>query len=134
MLGIGTVDAMIAGDINSCALGVSLNAAGVPSINRRPPLVVGFSTVSVDARYLALYMLWPWTEERSSTRPGTWSYEVWNRFDNWVSYGQMTIEQLADYIRSVEPECGTCNRFQCTCQPILEPVLVTREVLSERAG
>jgi hypothetical protein len=27
----------------------------------------------------------------------------------------MTFEQLVDYVRSVEPSCGECNRFECTC-------------------
>lgn len=33
-----------------------------------------------------------------------------------VLRGEITFEQLVDYVCSVEPECGECNRFECTCQ------------------
>lgn len=119
MLGIGTVEHMEIGNINSCALGVALNAVGVPAANRLIALALSgavrltLSAKSVNARYQALYYIWPWLEGTIGLR--TWSYEIWHRFDNHVSEGLMTIEQLADYVRSVEPECGECNSFQCVC-------------------
>ena len=32
-----------------------------------------------------------------------------------VCRGEITEEQLADWVRSVEPACGDCNRFNCDC-------------------
>jgi hypothetical protein len=32
-----------------------------------------------------------------------------------VMRGIFTFEQLVDHVRSIEPECGECNRFECSC-------------------
>jgi len=60
---------------------------------------------------------WPWLK---NGYPGNISV----KFDT-VLTGGMTFEQLVDYVRSIEPDCGKCNQFECTCQkeaPILSPV------------
>lgn len=103
MLGAATCK-MEAGNINSCAYGAALNAMGIP--------------LEVDGmqdggpRYFAIEGLWPWTVDG----------ELWHReaakvitlFDSRVCDGRMTLEQLVDWVRSVEPDCD-CNRFNCTC-------------------
>lgn len=129
MLGIGTVETMVAGDINSCALGIALNAAGVPAINK-------VSWMSVNARYFALYVMWPWLSEPvEPTSRVDWCDAVWTRFDNCVIRDRsMTIEQLADYVKSVEPECGECNRFKCTCNTMTLSGQVTAGVCIERTS
>lgn len=33
-----------------------------------------------------------------------------------VETGECTFEQLVEYVRSIEPECGECNSFKCTCK------------------
>ena len=40
-----------------------------------------------------------------------------------VCTGETTFEQLISYVRSIEPDCGECNRFECTCTrtPELQP-------------
>lgn len=35
--------------------------------------------------------------------------------------GQRTFESIVDYVRSIEPECGECNRFDCTCAKEPQP-------------
>lgn len=48
----------------------------------------------------------------------SWQRTIWATFDLKVMFDKtMTIEQLADWVRSVEPECRECNQFQCTCTP-----------------
>ena len=32
-----------------------------------------------------------------------------------VMKGKITFEQFVDHVRSIEPECGECNSFVCTC-------------------
>jgi hypothetical protein len=95
---------MIPGDWNSCALGCAGNAIGIPK------------SVMLDGlgRAEAIRAYWPWLAKTSQPYV-PWSEEIWQRFDKGVCEGEMTMEQLADYVRSVEPSCGECNVFQCSC-------------------
>jgi hypothetical protein len=114
MLG-STLVKMRAGDWNNCALGVAAQAAGISAQGRSGPI----------------YRKWPWLEIRVEASeffhashilcPILWITEIWARFDKLVVCGEMTFEQLVDYVRSIEPECGECNRFQCTCVKVEEP-------------
>lgn len=91
MLG-STTCKMKPGKISSCAIGAALNALGEP----------------VKGRYGRAEELWPWL---STEYFGV----ITAKFDTEVCYGHMTLEQLVDYVRSVEPSCGECNRFNCSC-------------------
>jgi hypothetical protein len=53
---------------------------------------------------------WPWLNDSGLLEA------IWKRFDNQVVCGGMTLEALVDYVRSIEPDCGGCNRFDCTCK------------------
>lgn len=75
--------------------------------------------------------LFPWLLDRPSKR-------YWNSYANIIStkfyevmYGTVTFEALIAYIKSVEPGCGTCNRFKCSCKPaeVLIPIEQERNVL-----
>lgn len=45
-----------------------------------------------------------------------WTYEPdISEMYRHVAGGTVTIEQLADCIRQIEPACGECNQFECTC-------------------
>jgi hypothetical protein len=82
----------------------------------------------------AFRRIWPWTQKQTdgsitledeigfgdvrSTHPG---------FTD-VYKGKATIEQLADYVRSVEPECGECNQFECTCDHSTKEAAVEEKV------
>jgi hypothetical protein len=57
-----------------------------------------------------IYQAWPWLE-------GELLQSVWQMFDNEVCKGTKTLEQLADHVRSIEPQCGECNMFKCSCSP-----------------
>lgn len=73
---------------------------------------------------------WPWlnAKEPYVTRETRNPYEceISRQFIG-VCNGGQTLEQLVDYVRSVEPECGECNSFVCTC-PKPEVVAETTEV------
>ena len=61
---------------------------------------------------------WPWLNEERPNRCST--YAAYIGCDSKAGFtavieGKITFEQLVDYVRSIEPECGECNRFQCTC-------------------
>jgi len=109
MLG-STTCKMEAGDINSCALGCAGNAVGVPQMFR----VDGSSD---SGRYFEIAKIWPWILEPAvkGARFTDKGWLVWAKFDTLVCRGSMTFEALVDYVRSIEPDCGKCNRFDCTC-------------------
>lgn len=107
MLG-STTCKMQATNWNTCAMGAAANAVGVPQ---------GIAT----ARLAAIKKIWPWLKGDSADAnfprfgPAHHLAAIWRRFDNRVVWGEMTLEQLVDYVRSIEPECGECNRFECSC-------------------
>lgn len=124
MLG-STTCKMIPEDINSCALGVACNALGIPvheraSVTMDPCTGLGrFASLVIKPgfnRYHAVSRLWPWLNEFPglAAKPN-YGQKITRLFDTDVCLGRMTLEQLADYVRSVEPECGECNQFMCTC-------------------
>lgn len=120
MLGSATCK-MVAGDINSCALGAALNAVGAErhtlSISIKRVGSLEWSITAGNDRYHALLERWPWL---FAAAPGqaSWSPSygmiVADLFDAHVVWGDMTLEQLADAVSAVEPQCE-CNRFDCGC-------------------
>lgn len=42
--------------------------------------------------------------------------EIMELFDNKVSTGHMTLDQLVEHVRSIEPPCGECCDFDCCCE------------------
>src|ERR1700733_5770950 len=85
------------------------------------------------------FELWPWLQSQCPSRlhlhSGSWTWqdrigceapneEFPGGFTS-VCRGESTFEKLVDYVRSIEPDCGECNQFECTCQkeaPILSPL------------
>src|SRR5690349_9489718 len=119
MLGSVTCE-MKPADFDTCALGAAGNAVGIP----RKDKCHGF-------RLTAISNYWPWIAVSSkgcdghskdfvsmfSNGESTWAEQIFYRFDRSVVREKtMTLEQLVDYVRSIEPACGDCNRFDCTCE------------------
>jgi hypothetical protein len=117
MLGAATCK-MIPADWNSCAFGAAGNAVGVPR-------VVSDYEGDTSERFPFLAKVWPWIrvddDEAFPMQATVTASTIWQQFDNLVCTGEMTFEQLVDYVRSIEPECGRCNSFQCTCAKVEEP-------------
>lgn len=126
MLGSATC-MRIAGDINSCAFGGALNAMGVPramhmSMEPVPGYPGSYALAaaclpSVRERYRVATELWPWISGDSAgmDQMNYLGEAIYTRFDNQVCTGEITLEELADYVRSIEPDCN-CNRFNCNCK------------------
>jgi hypothetical protein len=105
------------GDWNTCALGAAANAVGIVSENRYTP-----------NRWLAIYAKWPWLAQfpKKPSYPHSvkdhwgqycdWGKKIAHVFDYEVCTGQTTFERLVDWVKSVEPQCGECNRFECACE------------------
>lgn len=117
------------GNIRDCAVGMMLNAEGVPQltsvIRRSRP----------NARVVSAKHLYPWLCEilpdgflekhkLSGDNFYNHSFEVPNSYYQWLvaSFNQnvmrdqtMTLDQLHDIIAEIEPDCGECNSFDCTC-------------------
>lgn len=125
---------MVPNDWNSCALGCSGNAVGIPEAT--PKTFFGSDQICPDGRVRIEHIaeVWPWLNDRM----GNFAIPegnlvcgmeaVWSRFDFQVCTGAMTLEQLSDYVRSIEPECGDCCRFECTCKPTEVPEMARIEV------
>jgi hypothetical protein len=100
------------GNINSCAFGAALNAEGIPQVTK--------TRLSEISRYMAVTEIWPWTAQREAVRDydcglTEQAREIFRRFDALVCIGIITLEQLVDYVKSIEPDCD-CNQFNCSCK------------------
>jgi hypothetical protein len=113
-------------EFNGETFGCALGGAG---------LAVGFG---VEDPY-AFRRIWPWTQKTTDgTRLVTLEDEIGlgcghPSFDG-VCRGEATIEQLADWVRSIEPECGECNQFECTCpkaEEVEEMEMAIKRLLTE---
>lgn len=102
MLG-STTCKMIPKDWDSCALGAAANAIGIPH----------YVGVDYFNRIADIVKEWSWILEFSSE--GQYLTFIFHKFDDEVCGGKMTFEELVDYVISVEPKCGECNSFACTC-------------------
>jgi hypothetical protein len=105
-----TLVKMEACELSSCAYGAALRAVGI--------LPHRLTYVTVAER-------WPWTaadmdSPLTSGMLNEAGCSVYEKFDFDVCTGRMTFEQLVDYVRSIEPECGRCNSFQCVCEVVDE--------------
>ena len=65
--------------------------------------------------HVEFYRMWPWL---SIENLNAISYRFLR-----VCAGTQTFEELVDYVRSIEPECGECNTYVCTCKKTVEPVV-----------
>lgn len=122
---------MEAGNWNSCALGVAGTAVGVPqarviqfkgsvAIGEHPSLYNLYEMEDGDSRSSAIVEKFPWLYS-TGNKGKNWMKILYTLFDDAVTKGSMTFEQLVDYVHSVEPDCETCCKFECSC-PVEEPV------------
>lgn len=123
---------MEAGNWNSCALGVAGTAVGVPQARVikfkgevpkgvRPSFYNLYEMENGETRSQAIGEKFPWLYTFQHLSNQTWMRKVFTLFDDAVTKGSMTFEQLVDYVRSVEPDCETCCKFECSCS-VEEPV------------
>lgn len=92
-MGRVTVEEMQAADITKCALGMACNAVGLD------PKMTGEDYEGVKA-------VWPWLSTIVTAPNGAPNYAItiiWRLFDGRVMAGRMTLDQLIDWVRSVEP-------------------------------
>lgn len=94
-------------NLNHCALGCAANAMGMP---KHEP----FTKRAWD-RVNAIHKEWPWIIRSPGGVREEYGFQITRMFDGEVCLGFKTLEQLVDWVRSVEPDCGECNRFDCTC-------------------
>lgn len=120
MLGSTTVK-MVRFDIRSCALGAAANAIGIP-----------FRSGIRGLRGLLIAEKWPWIKDRYTARNpwSTYGSHIAQEFNDRVCGGQISFEALVDHVRSIEPECGECNRFECTCALEQEDAELKRDGMS----
>lgn len=109
-----------------CAIGGAVMA--VRSGITRQDIAAGYDTNG----YSLAEAIWPWLERRIACSDGhirTYDTIISIQFYEVVE-GKRTLESLADYIRSVEPSCGECCRFDCTCvQKMDEPTTTLQTVM-----
>lgn len=95
---------MVRGDLNTCALGAAANAIGIAKMANKADW----------SRINSIKKVWPWLDEEVSRLERNIDGIVF-RFDDMVCFGKMTLEQLADYVKTIEPSCGDCCKFDCSC-------------------
>lgn len=109
------------GSWNTCVLGVAANAVGIVKQFRMNFL--GISTNVFRFRISGMEKTWPWLKDypEDSLDPITWLNRISYRFECCVcppdsdDPDPAKFEELLAYIRSIEPSCGDCNRFECSC-------------------
>jgi hypothetical protein len=84
--------------------------------------------IGVSGRYMQILDVWPWLDARIDGGP-TYMLEITLKFDTDVCTGNMTIEQLVNYVQSVEPACY-CNTFNCSCAMINDQAAAMEAELS----
>lgn len=105
------------GNWEACGLGCAGNALGIAAGDG--------SNSFGNPRVQAIFQQWPWLRPASVFGNACLETEslpyfggkIARLFDEEVATGKMSLEQLVDYVRSIEPSCGECNRFDCTCKP-----------------
>ena len=108
MLGRHTIQSPECGNINACAIPMALNSVG------RDLLYCEDGNLP----YATITEQWPWLEEIADNGGGVkcpccpsvlgYSEIVWHPFDchvmgNFPNYPRLTLEQMCDWIRSIEP-------------------------------
>lgn len=90
----------------SCAYGVALKSIGLNGEDG-----------GIGPRYDLLIQSWPWLNNGDGTgwNLSDTACSIYEMFDYDVCGSKITFEELIDYVRSVEPSCGECNRFECDC-------------------
>jgi len=121
MLGSATCK-MVAGDLNTCAIGAAANAVGSSAMSGNYDY----------SRLEAVLSWWPWLGPTGYI--GEHFSDIAVRFDVDVCDGRMTLEQLADYVRSIEPSCESCCSFDCTCDKAASPESITQDVCITEAA
>jgi hypothetical protein len=126
-------DALVAGsviteskpyDLNHCALGMAANAKGIARTD---------DWGAAECRWAGLMKSWPWlvvkslkfparvtdilgnpgvVHETIENTPWIWIVETFNQE---VSTGKMSFEEFVQKVRGMEPDCGDCCRYECTC-------------------
>lgn len=84
--------------LDHCALGAAANAVGIPS-----------SATMRRQRFIVT--AWPWLQDNEHM---AWDY-IARKFNAEVCSGRMTFDRLVEWVRSAEPGCGECCRFECSC-------------------
>jgi hypothetical protein len=101
---------------HSCALGAAGKAVGILPNPDAPGKVVE-----------AILDQWPWLEANNE-QP---MIEITTLFDQRVCRGDMTFDQLVEYVRQIEPPCP-CGVRDCVCsrvEGLLETVTEPEEAL-----
>lgn len=140
-LGRTITDNPKAHDINSCAVGMILNACGVPqyrpdfwltqpNLNRVQEVIDRYPWLVDQLPESFPYHL-PLQACKSKLLEGTYYNWVITAFNNLVMAGTMTLDQLHDIIAEVEPACGICNEFDCSCHEVDTAV---QSLVQERSG
>lgn len=91
-----------------CAIGISGKMAGIA--DEVEHTMFG-CTFTLNERPMCYEKYWPWLE---GVNPQTAHKYLWDISDKFEDLG-WTVSKLSKYVALIEPECGECNRFECTC-------------------
>lgn len=106
MLGMQTLD-LSGNDFNCDILGVAANAVGIPR--------AVWTKESIEARDESILDHWPWLAKQIPVEGKDYYQTRFVEFSGRFDGEGSTLGDLLNYIRSIEPECGECNDYACTC-------------------
>lgn len=111
MLGSLTFDVAARLDWNCCPLGTAANAVGIPADENISPL-------GLHDREITIPLEWPWLEQKILGCDNSYFWAISDGFE----FDQSSFQDVVSFVQRVEPSCGDCNRFECTCKSAEVPV------------
>jgi hypothetical protein len=106
MLGMNTLD-LSGNDFNCDILGVAANAVGIPR--------AVWTQESIHERNESILDQWPWLEKQIPVEGKDYYQTRFDELSGRFDGEDGTLGDLLNYIRSIEPECGECNYYDCIC-------------------
>ena len=111
VLGIQTLD-LSGSDFNCDILGVAANAVGIPR--------AVWTKESIKARNESILDHWPWLAKQIPVEGKDYYQTRFVELSGHFDGEDGTLGDLLNHVRSIEPECGECNDYDCTCARVEE--------------
>jgi hypothetical protein len=97
-----TITTMCVGDWMGCYIGAAANAVGIVPVIKLSAINFSYPNDRIEA----VKDYWPWLAPNMGER----LCEIVALYDHGMSF-----DKLNAYVKTIEPQCGCCNSFDCCC-------------------